>query len=207
MKQHFDRLMQTLQRQKGQVELLQSSVSRAEAVLQNLEGVLSLERETLRLMQLSSAATWDTTKQLVESLVTRALQAVFYDRDYKFIVKQEVKRGASAVSFAVLDEGMELDLIDELGGGIADVVALVLRIAFLVLHKPKIRPALFLDEPLKHLWSGYQPNAAKFLKQVCQELELQLLVVTHQDELAAGADQIFRIRKANSSCQVSEEPL
>lgn len=205
MKQRLSAIQQTILKQRGQLELYQSQAQRLKTELANTDVTLQLEQETLRLLQLASAATWDATKKLVEELVTRALQSVFYDKSYKFVLKQETKRGTASVSFVVEDQGMELDLVDELGGGIVDVVALVLRIAFVLLYRPKTRPVLFLDEPLKHLWSGYQPYAAKFLKQVCGETGLQLLIVTHQNELASYADQVFQISKDGSSCRVVEE--
>lgn len=205
MKRRIDNITTRFQQQKGQQIMLQQQVREAEAAVAEIQSSIATEKETLRLLQLSSAATWDTAKGVVEALVTRALQAIFYDKDYKFVVKQEVKRASSSVTFAVADEGAELDLVDELGGGIADVVALVLRIAFLTLHRPRIRPFLVLDEPLKHLWSGYQPHAAKFLKQVCAELGITLLVVTHQKELAEFADQVFQMRKNGVECSLIEE--
>lgn len=204
MKNRYNTLFTTFQRQKGQQELLKSSIQVSEVAITSLDAQISIETEVLRLLQLSSEATWGTTKNLVENIVSRALHAIFYDKTYKFILKQEIKRNAQSVSFAVLDNEMELDLVDELGGGISDVVALVLRIAFLVLHRPKIRPFLVLDEPLKHLWVGYQPYAGQFLQQVCAELGLTVLVVTHQKELSSSADQVFQIVKSGSTCKIIE---
>lgn len=195
------------QRQKGQFDLLTRTHNQLEIDLQATTVRRQAEEDVLKLLQLVSASTWDATKQLVENLVTRALKDVFYDKDYKFVVKQEIKRGTSAVSFFVIEEGSERDLIDDLGGGISDVVSIVLRIALLTLYRPKTRQFLVLDEPLKHLWSGYQQHAAQFLKSVCHELGITMLVVTHQKELTLGADQIFQVRKVGDVCQVTEEPL
>lgn len=202
----YNTLLQNHHQQKGRVALLRDNIDNISKQLTGVDNTLAIENEVLRLLQMTSAATWDTTKQLVENLVTRALRAVFHDRDYKFLLKQEIKRGAASVSFLVVDNGLELDLVDELGGGISDVVSLVLRIALLTLHQPKLRQLLILDEPLKHLWSGYQPNAADFLRSVCKELDITMLVVTHQKELSIGADQVFQVRNIDGICQVTEEP-
>lgn len=204
-RQRFEALSRDFQRKKGQVELLKSNHRQMVSKLGDISVRLTLETETTKLLQLSSATTWDTTKQLVESLVTRALRAIFYDRDYRFLVRQEVKRNANSVTFLVVENGLELDLVDELGGGISDVVSLVLRIAFLSLYRPQIRPFLVLDEPLKHLWSGYQPNAGKFLKQACSELGITVLLATHSSELAKEAEQVFKASNDGLVCRVEEE--
>ena len=202
MRQQFESVKQAFFRRKGQADLLRRSLSENEKALADTKATIILEVEVLKLLQGVSASTWNNTKTLVESIVTRALQAIFFDKSYKFVLNQEIKRNVPSVSFAVSDEGMELDIVDEIGGGIADVVALVLRLAFVVLYRPQVRPFLVLDEPLRHLSVSYQPHAAKFLKQVCQELGVSLLVVTHQKELASEADQVFHLEKVGKTCQV-----
>lgn len=198
-------LKEDLHSRKGQASLLTAEIEKLDKTVEQTNIWLALESETARLLQLSSTATWNTTKQLVESLVTRAFQVIFHDRDYKFIVKHDIKRGTSAVSFVVGENGMELDLVDELGGGISDVVALVLRIAFVSLYRPKVQPFLVLDEPLKHLAANYQPAAGRFLKQVCQELGMTMLLTTHSKELSHEADQLFRAKNIDNVCIVEEE--
>ena len=203
MRKQFETIKQEFFRRKGQSDLLRKSLTDSEAFLARTKETIVLEIEVLKLLQGVSSSTWSNTKGLVESIVTRALQAIFFDKSYKFVLNQEIKRNVPSVSFAVEDEGMELDIVDEIGGGIADVVALVLRLAFVVLYRPKVRPFLVLDEPLRHLSVSYQPHAAKFLRQVCQELGVSLLVVTHQKELASEADQVFHLEKVGKTCQVS----
>lgn len=198
----YENCLRGWQRQSDRASDLRAAITSYSRDLQLAEQSIALEQDTLRLLQLTSSAVWDTTKQTVENLVTRALQAVFYDKDYKFVVRQEVKRGATSVEFGVLDSGLELSLVDDLGGGVADVVSLALRISLLMLYRPATRPILVLDEPLKHLWEGYQSHAGRFLRQVAEELKIHILVTTHQRELADQAGQVFIVKKPGSVCHV-----
>lgn len=203
MRQQFDLIKQNFHSRKGQADLLKQTLSSAETQIGYLKSQLVIEADVLKLLQAVSASTWTNTKTVIESIITRGLRSIFFDKTYSFVVNQEVKRSVPSVSFAILDDGMELDVVDEVGGGIADVVSLLLRLAFMILYRPKVRQLLVLDESAKHLSSIYQPYLGKFLKQVCAELGITILMVTHQAQLAEEADQIFRISKTGKTCKVS----
>jgi len=201
----YTRLLSEHQRRRGQADMLLHTQKTLGVKQAELLNKLTLENETARLLQLTSMETWNTAKTLIEELVTRALRAIFIDRDYKFSIRHEIKRGVSAVDFAVIDNGMELNLADEVGGGIVDVVSLVLRISFLVLYRPKMRQFLVLDEPTAHVGATYQGNVGKFLKQLTNEMGIQILLTTHSAELAAGADQVFNATNSDGLCTIAEE--
>jgi len=200
----YEKLWSNHQYQRGQQALVASTIQTHQKELVSLSDALEREKEVLKLLQAVGASTWESTKSVVEAIVTRALKAIFFDRDYRFILTQTVKRGTSSVAFTVADGKMELDLVDEMGGGIVDVVALVLRIAFVTLYRPAVRSLLILDESLKHLSDEYQPYAAKFLRQVCEDLKLDILLVTHKKELTEHAHQVFHISKVDNICVVEE---
>ena len=189
---------------KGQKEMLEKSIQSCSEQLSGLSELIDLEDKTVQLLQSTSAAVWNETKSVVENLVTRALKAIFHDRDYKFIVKQEIKRGQSSTSFYLSENGMELDLEDEVGGGVVDVVSLVLRIALLILYKPAMCRLLILDEPCKMVGRSYASNVSRFLKQLTTELDLTVIMVTHSDILAEEADQIFKASNVDGVCLVEE---
>ena len=205
LRTRYERVASDLDRRKGQRDLIAASIANSESSLAVLDTQLNVERECARLFQLTTEASWAMAKQLVEELVTRALQSVFFDRSYKFAMSYEVKRGAAAVTFSVIENGQEMDLVDDLGGGIADVVAVILRIAFVNLYRPKVRQLLILDEPTKMTAACYQPYLARFLKQVCKELGLTIFLVTHSSELVREADQIFTATNVDGICSVEEE--
>ena len=205
LRTRYERVSSDLDRRKGQRDLIAASIANSESSLAILDTQLNMERECARLFQLTTEASWAMAKQLVEELVTRALQSVFFDRSYAFKMSYDVKRGAAAVTFAVIENGQEMDLVDDLGGGIADMVALTLRVAFVNLYRPAIRQLLILDEPTRMIAEVYQPYVARFLKQVCKELGLTVFLVTHSSELVKEADQVFSAANIDGVCVVEEE--
>ena len=207
LRTRYERVASDLDRRKGQRDLIAQSIAQSESSLSILDSQLSMERECARLFQLTTEASWAMAKQLVEELVTRALQSVFFDRSYKFAMSYEVKRGAAAVTFAVIENGQEMDLVDDLGGGIADLVALVLRIAFVNLYRPAVRQLLILDEPTRMIAEVYQPYVARFVKQVCKELGMTVFLVTHSQALVQEASQVFEAKNVDGVCVVEEEEM
>jgi len=58
---------------------------------------------------------------------------------------------------------------------------------------PRSRPVLMLDEPFRYLSTGLLPRAGEMLKQISSELDLQIIMVTHAEELIDEADAVFSV--------------
>jgi DNA repair ATPase RecN len=50
-----------------------------------------------------------------------------------------------------------------------------------------------MDEVGKHVSAEYAPNVAFFLKQYSQQLGRQIMLITHNEALAAVADKAFKV--------------
>lgn len=73
-----------------------------------------------------------------------------------------------------------------MGGGVLDVAALGLRLAALAFARPAVRPLLVLDEPARMLSRGHAPRFRGLLESVSADMGVQILMVTHSPDLAAG---------------------
>lgn len=125
----------------------------------------------------------------LEGLVSRALSAVF-DDGLTFSVTTRILRGAPAVEFSLTDSaGVVRPVIGSHGGGVAQVVAFVLRVVVVLLSP--VRPVLVLDEPFSMVSSHYRPRLARFIREVVDSTSLQLVLVTHDDEMPAVADRHY----------------
>ena len=122
----------------------------------------------------------------LSSLVTRVLAAVFRENSYEFVIKFVERRGKMEVDLLLARDGMELDPLRSVGGGVCDVVAFALRVSVMLRQNPPVRRLLVLDEPLRFLSARYQPAAREMLEKLCSELGVQLIMVTHSPKLAIG---------------------
>jgi DNA repair exonuclease SbcCD ATPase subunit len=130
----------------------------------------------------------------VEDMVTLAIQSVF-ERDLKFIVNFEIKRNKSECKLLVSEGGGEPFVPkDEMGGGLLDVISLALRVVLWSLENPRSRNVLVLDEPLKFVGHGeLMEKSAKMLRDISHRLGLQLIINTHEEELADLADRSWLV--------------
>jgi DNA repair exonuclease SbcCD ATPase subunit len=147
-------------------------------------------------------------KARIEETVTAALQAVFADDSVRFEISLREVGGKPAAEWVVISrygtQELQTSPEDGDGGGICDVISLALRLALLELARPKIGGPLVFDEPAKMVSAEYAPNLAEFLKSYARRTGRQIVMVTHNDTLAAAADKSYRASKnAQGICEVA----
>lgn len=175
--------------------------------LYNIEAELELLSKVNILFQKTSEFAREQAKNQIESLVTKCLQFIF-ESDIEFLIEIEEQRGKSNAEFYVVNkiEDMLVKTKPELsrGGGVVDIVSLALRIAFLQTHKPKIQGPLILDEPAKHVSDEFIFNVADFLKQTSELFNRQIIMVTHNNHLAAIGSNAYRVEIKGSESTVTK---
>ncbi|KKM00110.1 hypothetical protein LCGC14_1807670 [marine sediment metagenome] len=132
-------------------------------------------------------------KAKVESLVTMAIQSVF-DRPFKFVLEFERKRNKLECRPIVMEGDAEYVPKDDLGGGIIDIISFALRVVLWSLQQPRSRNTLILDEPMKYVGKGeLLDRAGQMLREVSHRLGIQLILVTHEPQLADIADIAYEV--------------
>lgn len=161
------------------------------------KSLLSLQRnanDLLEVRALFQKAAQDTQQKLefhISNLVSTALAAVF-DEPYTFQLEFVQKRNKTEAELWFVRNGEKMKPIDASGGGAVDVASFALRIAFWSLTK-KTRPLIILDEPFKHLSADLQNRASDMLKMLSENLGLQIILVSHIDQLISNADKEFKV--------------
>ena len=122
----------------------------------------------------------------IASVVARCLKAVFGEDSYGFRINFRRARGRTEARLCFVRDGCEFDPLDAAGGGVVDVAAFALRLACLVLVRPRRRQLLCLDEPFKHLSRDYRQAVRELLLALSKELGVQMILITHAAELAVG---------------------
>ena len=132
-------------------------------------------------------------KAKVESLTTMAIQSVF-DRPFKFVLEFERKRNKLECRPVVMEGESEFVPKDDMGGGIIDVISFALRVVLWSLQQPRSRNTLILDEPMKYVGKGeLLDRAGQMLREVSHSLGIQLILVTHEPQLADIADIAYMV--------------
>lgn len=130
-------------------------------------------------------------KERVESLATLAIQSVFGGW-CRFVLEFERKRNKLECRPVVMEGDNEFDIKEDMGGSIVDILALALKIVMWSLEKPRSRPVLIYDEPMPNM-GELIGVAGKIFGEISHELGLQLIIVTHSEELAAVGDRVYQV--------------
>jgi DNA repair ATPase RecN len=176
------------------VEEKLAEVRAKEAVLTQAREVFQLAAETAR----------EQAKQSVERVVTWALQAVF-GPEISFVVLLEERRDQPEADFRVVSTyggttPVRTEPMEARGGGIVDVISLALR--SVLLERTRMGGPLVLDEPGKHVSEEYSRALGEFIRAISEDTGRQVILVTHNSELAETAEVAYRVELKNGESHV-----
>ncbi|WNN94979.1 exonuclease [Microbacterium phage Magritte] len=169
--------------------------------------VEDLDRVTLLLNSMGEDRQFETQSK-IEELVTRGLRTIF-DDTLSFHIVQTVK-GRNVVVDFILRTTLERTVIDTpvldaRGGGVAATIGFLLRLVVMLLSKgTRSENILVLDETFAHVSAEYLPAVGEFLQEVKDKTGIQILMVTHQPELAEFADRVYRFSTEDGKTVISE---
>lgn len=152
----------------------------------------------------ASRLTQQQFKDFVESLVTLAIQSVFPDKDYRFLVDFDLKSNRSQINLLVQEEDKEPYIPEEdQGGGLLDIISFSLRIVMWSLERPKSRNVLIFDEPFKYT-GNLTELAANMMKEISHKMKLQIIMVTHDERLSEIADRSWKVTRVKTGPSLVE---
>lgn len=191
--------------EKARKELL---IENKEALLKEKE-VVEKEIDTLDkvsiLFQKTAKYAREQGKIQIENLTTRSLNYIFKG-DLKFVVDLDEKRNNPWAEFYI-EETNENGIVKmrpevSKGGGIVDIVSLALRMSFMENFRPRIEGPLILDEPGKHVSEEYNFDLGEFLSQFSDQMNRQIIMITHNSHLANIGDRTYTVTNENGLSKV-----
>jgi len=143
----------------------------------------------------------------VERLLTEGLQAVFEDQDISIRAETDIQRGRVSVNLLTVqtgDDGLVTEGMsnDAFGGAVTTVESVLMRI--IVTLRRGMRPLLLLDESLPAFDDNYVNNMGRFLQLLCERLNMDILLVTHNTALVEAAQKAYRIQKTEGRARFLE---
>ena len=147
----------------------------------------------------------DTQEQIrynLENIVNLALDTVFPDM-YEFRLIFETKASQTVARIVVMENGVELDVLDSTGGGLADILSFSLRMALLVISRNM--KCLILDEPFRFVSENLRPKVYEIMKRLSTDMGIAVLMVTHDLMAIEVADYVYRVKKEGGVSYATEE--
>lgn len=184
-------------KRQGQFVQLVNQKTDMEAKIQTLKDTNMTYEATRLLLQKVGSDARETARKHLQDTVTDALKYVF-GPDFEFIIEMRDVRGRTEADFYVAStyngEVVKTKPEDARGGGVVDLISIALRVALIQIHPhPVIRGPIILDEPGKHVSADYSMKLAMFLKQINQTFDRQIIISTHQPDLANIADDSYLV--------------
>ncbi len=134
-------------------------------------------------------------RKRVEDLVTLAVRSVM-DQPLRFLVEFDVRGRGRSECHLRLQDGDSDPFVpkEEQGGMIVNLIGFALNIVLLSLQRPRLRKLLVLDEPFPFSGKGETlRRVGAMLRETSHSLGFQMIIVTHEPELAEMADRAWEV--------------
>lgn len=167
------------------LDILSSSITREQKELGKLQTNLVQAQDAQEILQHLAQAVQQKAHERIAEVVSNCLAAVF-DEPYQFQIAFERKRGRTEAQLQFKRGKLIADPLHASGGGAIDVAAFALRIASLVLHRPRLAQIIVLDEPMKFVSYDYQTGVRQMLEQLAGDMGIQIIFVSHNSAYETG---------------------
>ena len=142
----------------------------------------------------------DSLLKKLEELITIGLKKIFFDRNYSIQIKVVDKRNTKCVELLLNDNGNLIPVKNSnVAGGVLVVIASIIQIFYII--NLDVDKYLFLDEQLSQLSKIYVPNFMEFLKTLCAETGLSIVLITHDMKFIEYGDRIYVADKGEFTLQ------
>lgn len=196
-KQKLKEMESDYMKQKGQLEQLESQRAALSSQIDQISETNKTLEQARILLQKAGVDARESARKRLQETVTDALKYVF-GPDFEFIIEFKESRGKTEADFYVQSdyngEVIKTKPEDARGGGVIDLISIALRVALIqIYNNPSIRGPIILDEPGKHVSADYTMKLATFLSQINKTFNRQIILSTHQPDLANIADDSYMV--------------
>ena len=190
---------------------VQSSIDSTKNSISEIDGKikeLECEKNTLKLCKpiiddiVSKFS--DSLLRRLEELLTIGLKKIFFDRNYSIQIRVVDKRNTKCVELLLNDNGNLIPVRNaNVAGGVLVVIAAIIQV-FYIINIPTVSKYLFLDEQFSQVSQQYVGTFMDFIKTLCSETGLSIVLSTHDNKFIQYGDRIYIADKGKFSMQESE---
>lgn len=189
MMSKFDNRIQNL---KAKKEFIDSEIKRKQKELEKAKEEKQAAEDARTVLQLAAKETQRNLETHFSNLVSSSFEIVF-DNPYEFKPEFVERRNKTECDLWFIRDGKKLRPRFSSGGSVRSIAAFALRLAYWRLEKSE--PLMIFDEPFKNFHADRLPRVAETIRYLSDELELQMIIVTHIPEIAQQADKVFEVKE------------
>lgn len=205
LKEQFDRIREERAVMRGRLQQLNEQCDDLEGAVKALNFEIDITSEVVDLLQKYSTLKEDEIRTKIDRVITKGLRAIFPDENFESELEFDIKRGQAVAEPKLVMGELKTNIADADSGGVANVVGFLYQLLILAQKKPRQRQIVIADEPFKNLSREYLEPAGDFVRVLAERLDMQVVLITHKDELKEIADKVYRFTKANDKTKITCE--
>lgn len=197
----FQKRISQLQKQyflkKNKNEQLKQKIQKLQEQIEQHKNNLRLGIQAINFIEKSANHQRSLIKDKIESVITDALKQI-YGNEYAITFDYTMKRNKTSVDIYLTKHTQLGDIVRKqggFGGGVSDVISLPLKLLVLLALQTNDK-VLIADEPGKHMDERVD-KFGYFLRNVCDKLGVQLIVLTHHQCLSEFANSVYEVSMQN----------
>lgn len=190
---------------RGQRDMLNKQIGAAGARLIEAQSMATYHDEAQVILQALEEKWRGKSAGALAEVVSYGLTTVFGE-PYELNIDSKVSRGVASTELSLTKNDLHTSIKNAKGGSVINVLSFLLHTILTTSSKPRLRPILALDEPFSHVSAEYRPLLCDLLRDLCHRLGLQMLIVSHEEEMLQAADMAYLVdlpegsTKANVTC-------
>lgn len=180
----------------GVIKSKQEYISKTETSLTDLDKKKKDNIEKKLILQEACKKARELSSDMFANISTNGVKTILGDNLEVKIIPGE-KNGVPTSDFVIkakyLDYETETDPISADGGGVADIVSLTNFLTMNIINSNINSASIILDEPTKFVSAGNADNVGFFLREISENFNKQIIMVTHAQETKKYANKIFTV--------------
>lgn len=176
----FERSLANLE---GQYESVSKNYESKVTKQDQLDHDLETHTKAVEVLTLVQQASRDKVKNGFEDIVSWALTYIF-QKEYKFCLEFGKRGNLGELNFAVQSPDFDepADPMDSRGGGIMNVISLILRLVLMEISTPKIPGFIIFDESFKNVNGAENIEQLNyFVQEMNQKFKRQIISITDME--------------------------
>lgn len=192
-----------LERQKGKREQVLDDISVSNKKIKSLNKEIEISKKAQLIITAVAKNTQEELQYRITEPVSLALASV-YDNPYTMISDFKIAgRGTTECYLKFERNGNKTKPLDASGGGPINVAAFALQVGALTLEQPGSRKVLILDEPGRFVSRDKMALFGQMISETSKQLDIQIIMVSHINELISEGDKVLDISIKNGVSSVS----
>jgi len=181
----------------GKLETLEAEKEKAEARMVDVARKAASADKAVTVVQ-EVASNMQEELEIKFSEAASSAMSMVFDDPYQVGIYFVAKRGKVEAELSFSKDGERFDPLSAAGGGAVDVASFALRLAlWSCVKKESSLPVFIMDEPFKFVSLDLQEHAMALMKEVSNELGLQLIVISHIPDMIDQADVVVKVSMKN----------